>query len=180
MKVIETELPGVMIIEPQVFGDARGFFVETFQVERYRKVVGIEMPFVQDNQSRSAHGVLRGMHSQRLRPQGKLVRVTRGEVFDVAADIDPNSSTFSRWVGVTLSESNHRQLWVPPGYVHGFVVLSDTADFAYKCTDYYDPSSEYGVVWNDPQLAIDWPIKSPTLAERDARLPSLAQLSSKA
>jgi dTDP-4-dehydrorhamnose 3,5-epimerase len=176
MKVIETQLPGVRIIEPRVHGDSRGFFVETFQAERYRTDAGIELPFVQDNHSRSGRGVLRGMHSQRKRPQGKLVRVARGAVFDVAVDIDPRSATFGKWVGVTLSDENCRQFWVPPGYAHGFVVLSDVADFEYKCTDYYDPSDEVGVMWNDPDVGIVWPLDDPLLSAKDQRLPSLAQL----
>jgi dTDP-4-dehydrorhamnose 3,5-epimerase len=176
MKVIETQLLGVRIIEPRLHGDSRGFFVETFQAERYRLDAGIDLPFVQDNHSRSGRGVLRGMHSQRKRPQGKLVRVARGAVFDVAVDIDPRSPTFGKWVGVTLSDENCRQLWVPPGYAHGFVVLSDVADFEYKCTDYYDPSDEVGVMWNDPDVGIVWPLEDPLLSAKDQKLPSLAQL----
>jgi len=176
MKVTETALAGVRIIEPRVFGDARGFFLETFQAERYRQEAGIELPFVQDNHSRSRRGVLRGLHSQSTNPQGKLVRVARGEVFDVAVDIDPASDTFGRWVGVTLSDSNHLQLWIPPGYAHGFLVLSETADFEYKCTDYYNVNAETGVLWNDPELGIDWPIKDPQLSRKDEALPSLAQI----
>ena len=176
MKVIETQLPGVRIIEPRVHGDSRGFFVETFQAERYRREAGIELAFVQDNHSRSGRGVLRGMHSQRSRPQGKLVRVARGEVFDVAVDVDPRSATFGKWVGVTLSDENCRQFWVPPGYAHGFVVLSEIADFEYKCTDYYDPGDEIGVMWNDPDVGIDWPLQNPLLSAKDQKLPSLAQL----
>lgn len=176
MKVIETQLPGVRIIEPRVHGDSRGFFVETFQAERYRHEAGIDLAFVQDNHSRSGCGVLRGMHSQRRRPQGKLVRVARGKVFDVAVDIDPRSATFGRWVGVMLSDENCRQFWVPPGYAHGFVVLSEVADFEYKCTDYYDPSDEVGVMWNDPDVGIDWPLQNPLLSAKDQKLPSLAQL----
>jgi dTDP-4-dehydrorhamnose 3,5-epimerase len=177
VKVLDTELPGVRIIEPRIHGDGRGFFVETFQAQRYAELAGIDLPFVQDNHSRSRRGVLRGLHLQTRRPQGKLVRVARGEVFDVAADIDPSSPTFGRWVGVTLSDTNHRQLWVPPGYAHGFVVLSETADFEYKCTDYYDPAAETGARWDDPRLAIAWPIKDPILSDKDRRLPSLDELS---
>jgi dTDP-4-dehydrorhamnose 3,5-epimerase len=174
MNVIETELPGVLIIEPKRFGDDRGFFLETFQLERYREDAGISQPFVQDNHSRSRRGVLRGLHLQRMHPQGKLIRVARGEIFDVAADIDPASPTFGQWVGVTLSDTNHRQIWIKPGYAHGFVVLSELADVEYKCTDYYHPQSEIGVIWNDPDLAIAWPCEAPTLSERDRRLPKLA------
>lgn len=176
MNVIDTELPGVKIIEPRVFGDNRGFFVETFQAERYARAAGIQHAFVQDNHSRSRRGVLRGLHLQKRRPQGKLVRVASGEAFDVVADIDPASPTFGKWVGATLSDQNHRQLWVPPGYAHGFVVLSELADFEYKCTDYYDPESEAGAIWNDPRLAIAWPISDPVLSEKDKRLPTLAEI----
>ena len=176
MKVTSTNLPGVKLIEPAVHGDERGFFVETFQAERYLAAAVIALTFVQDNHSRSRRGVLRGLHLQTSRPQGKLVRVARGEVFDVAADIDPNSPTFGRWTGAVLSDRNHHQLWIPPGYAHGFLVLSEVADFEYKCTDYYDPQSEAGVIWNDPDLAIDWPNREPTLSAKDARLPRLAEL----
>jgi dTDP-4-dehydrorhamnose 3,5-epimerase len=176
MKVTETRLPGVVIIEPKIHGDERGFFVETFQAERYRREAGIELAFVQDNHSRSTRGVLRGMHSQKINPQGKLVRVARGEVFDVAVDINPRSKTFGEWVGVTLSDTNHRQFWVPPGYAHGFVVLSEIADFEYKCTDYYNPGAEIGVIWNDPQVGIEWPIENPRLSQKDSVLPTLAAL----
>ena len=177
LHVIQTALDGVLIIEPKSFGDARGFFLETFQAERYRELAGIDLPFVQDNHSRSTRGVLRGLHAQRVHPQGKLVRVARGEVFDVAVDINPTSKTFGEWVGVNLSDENHRQIWVPPGYAHGFVVLSDVADFEYKCTDLYYPEDEIGVIWNDPQVNIDWPIRDPVISEKDARLPTLDELS---
>jgi dTDP-4-dehydrorhamnose 3,5-epimerase len=180
VKVTETALPGVRIIEPRVFGDARGFFLETFQAERYRDEAGIALPFVQDNHSRSRRGVLRGMHSQAINPQGKLVRVARGEVFDVAVDIDPASKTFGKWVGVTLSEENHRQLWIPPGYAHGFVVISDYADFEYKCTDYYNAGAESGVIWNDPEVGIEWPIADVQLSKKDELLPTLAQIRARA
>lgn len=173
MKVLETDLPGVLIIEPHVFGDERGFFLETFQAERYQRDAGITLPFVQENQSRSARGVLRGLHAQGSRPQGKLVRVSRGEVFDVAVDIDPASPTCGRWVGVTLSDKNQRQVWIPPGYAHGFLVLSEVADFAYKCTDYYCPGDEVGIRWDDPTVGIDWPLTDPVLSDKDQRLPTL-------
>ena len=176
MNVIQTELPGVLIIEPRVIGDERGFFVETFQLERYRAAAGISLAFVQENHSRSQRGVLRGLHFQRKHPQGKLVRVARGEIFDVAADVDPASPSFGRWVGATLADGNQRQMWIPPGYAHGFLVLSEVADVEYKCTDYYHPQSETGVVWNDPELAIAWPGEAPMLSERDRRLPTLADL----
>lgn len=175
MKVIETVLPGVLIIEPKVFGDSRGFFLESFQAERYR-AIGIDLPFVQDNQSRSARGVLRGLHFQRSRPQGKLVSVSRGAVFDVAVDIDPASPTCGRHVAVELSDENHRQLWVPPGYAHGFCVLSEVADFQYKCTDYYSPEDEGGLIWDDPEVAVPWPIEQPLLSAKDQAHPTLRQL----
>lgn len=175
MKVIQTALPGVLIIEPKVFGDQRGFFLESFQVERYRQV-GIELPFVQDNHSRSPRGVLRGLHLQRTRPQGKLVSVSRGAVYDVAVDIDPSSASFGRHVGVEISDDNHRQLWIPPGYAHGFCVLSDVADFQYKCTDFYFPDDETGLLWNDPDVLIPWPIESPTMSDKDQKLPRLRDL----
>lgn len=174
--VHETALPGVLILEPRMFGDARGFFLESFQRERYRELAGIEAEFVQDNHSRSCHGVLRGLHAQRRRPQGKLVRVSRGCVFDVVVDIDPGSPTFGGWVGVELSDENHRQCWVPPGYAHGFLVLSEIADFEYKCTEYYDPADEIGVLWNDPDIGIEWPLGDPLLSAKDAALPRLAAL----
>jgi len=174
MNVIETDLPGVLIIEPKVFGDSRGFFLESYQKQRYAEA-GMEYDFVQDNQSRSQRGVLRGLHFQVKKPQGKLVSVSRGEVFDVAVDINPASDTFGKYVGVSLNEDNHRQLWVPPGYAHGFVVISDTADFQYKCTDYYDPSDEAGIIWNDSQVAIDWPVNNPVLSDKDSILPTLAE-----
>ena len=175
MKITETKLSGVLIIEPKVFGDARGFFKETFQSERYREA-GIEYTFVQDNYSRSQKGVLRGLHFQITKPQGKLVSCPKGAVFDVAVDIDPESTTYGQYVGVELTEENHKQLWVPPGYAHGFCVLSETADFQYKCTDYYDPSDEGGVIWNDPDVAIEWPIVHPSLSSKDMLLPSLKEL----
>jgi len=178
MNVTETKLAGVLIVEPKVFGDARGFFKETFQAERCREA-GIEYTFVQDNYSRSQKGVLRGLHFQITKPQGKLVSCPKGAVFDVAVDIDPNSITYGQYVGVELTEENHKQLWVPPGYAHGFCVLSETADFQYKCTDYYDPSDEGGVIWNDPDVAIEWPIADPSLSNKDAILPTLAELNVK-
>lgn len=174
MNIIETVLPGVLIIEPRVHGDSRGFFQETWREDEYRKL-GIPA-FVQDNHSRSQRGVLRGLHAQRLRPQGKLVRVSRGAVFDVAADINPDSPTFGQYVGVELNDQSLRQFYVPPGYAHGFCVLSEEADFLYKCTDYYQPGDEIGVVWNDPTLAIAWPIQEPLLSPKDMALPTLQQL----
>ena len=179
MKVIETRLKDCMIIEPRVFGDERGFFLETFQAERYRDLAGIHLPFVQDNHSRSGCGVLRGLHFQKTRPQGKLVRVVRGEVFDVAVDIRPDSPSFGYWEGVVLSEENKRQLWVPPGFAHGFLVTSEFADFEYKCTDYYFPGDEAALRWDDPDLDIAWPAIAGaefTLSEKDAAAASYQQL----
>jgi dTDP-4-dehydrorhamnose 3,5-epimerase len=176
MNVIQTKLKDCVIIEPEVFGDHRGFFLETFQAERYREMAGITLPFVQDNHSRSAKGVLRGLHFQQTKPQGKLVRVVSGEVYDVAVDIRQDSPSFGQWEGVLLSEENKRQFWVPPGFAHGFVVLSDTADFEYKCTDYYDPGDEGSLIWNDPTLAISWPLASPTLSDKDSKAPTFVEL----
>ena len=176
MNVIQTNLSGVVIIEPKVFGDDRGFFLETYQKQRYQDLAGIKLDFVQDNHSRSAKGVLRGLHFQKTKPQGKLVRVVSGEVFDVAVDINPASSTYGQYEGVILSAENKRQFWVPPGYAHGFAVLSETADFEYKCTDYYDPSDEGCLLWNDPEVAIDWPLENPTLSEKDAAAPTLKMM----
>lgn len=175
MNVIQTQLPGVLIIEPNVFGDERGFFVECYQEPRYRDA-GIELPFVQDNHSRSQYGVLRGLHFQRNRPQGKLVRVTRGAVYDVAVDINPASATCGEFVGVELTADNHLQLWIPPGYAHGFCVLSDIADFQYKCTELYFPEEEGGLIWNDLDVNIPWPVDAPKLSDKDLRHPSLRTL----
>ena len=175
MQVRETALAGVLIIEPRVFADARGFLLESFQAERYRQI-GIDLPFVQDNLSRSGHGVLRGLHFQRRQPQGKLVSVSRGAVYDVAVDINPHSPTCGRFVGVELNDDNHRQLWIPPGYAHGFCVLSASADLHYKCTALYDPQDEGGLLWNDPDLRIDWPLSTPLLSAKDCHNPTLQQL----
>ena len=176
MNVIKTKLKDCVIIEPRVFGDERGFFLETFQADRYVDLAGISLPFVQDNHSRSSKGVLRGLHFQKTKPQGKLVRVVRGEVYDVAVDLRSGSATYGQWEAVILSEENKTQFWVPPGFAHGFVVLSETADFEYKCTDYYDPSDEGSLLWNDPNLNIPWPIDNPKLSEKDANAPLLADL----
>ena len=176
MKVSHSKLKGCVIIEPRVFGDERGFFLETFQTVRYQQEAGIDLAFVQDNHSRSARGVLRGLHFQKTKPQGKLVRVVRGEVYDVAVDIRKGSATFGEWEGVILSEDNKKQFWVPPGFAHGFVVLSDTADFEYKCTDYYDPSDEGSILWNDPDLDIPWPIANPVLSTKDQSAKRLVDL----
>jgi dTDP-4-dehydrorhamnose 3,5-epimerase len=176
MKVTTTAIEGVLIIEPKVFGDERGFFLESFNQRAFNEAVGHTVDFVQDNHSRSAKGVLRGLHFQRPpHAQGKLVRVTQGSVFDVAADTRPDSPTFGRWVGVELSGANHRQMWIPAGLAHGFLVTSDSADFLYKTTDYYRPESEGSVRWDDPDLAIAWPLDGITLAlsAKDAAAPTL-------
>mgnify|MGYP001177878407 FL=1 len=176
MKISHSKLKGCVIIEPHVFGDERGFFLETFQAVRYEQVAGIDLPFVQDNHSRSAKGVLRGLHFQKTKPQGKLVRVVSGEVYDVAVDIRKGSATFGEWEGVILSEDNKKQFWVPPGFAHGFVVVSAAADFEYKCTDYYDPSDEDSILWSDPDLGIPWPIANPVLSNKDESANCLVDL----
>lgn len=169
MNVIDTNIYDVKIIEPKVFGDERGFFLETFSEERYRNLLNIQDVFVQDNHSRSSKGVLRGLHFQRNNPQGKLVRVVRGEVFDVVVDIRKDSPTYGHYASVILNEDNKKQFWVPAGLAHGFLVLSDFADFEYKCTNYYDPSSEGCILWNDPDLNIQWPSNiKPLLSKKDA------------
>lgn len=168
MRVIPTSIPDVLIFEPNVFGDQRGFFFESFNDRLFEQLTGLKRNFVQDNHSRSAKNVLRGLHYQVKHSQGKLVRVTEGEVFDVAVDIRKGSPTFGKWVGEVLSAENKRQLWVPEGFAHGFVVLSDVAEFLYKTTDYWYPEYERSIIWNDPDLAIDWPInKEPLLALKD-------------
>ncbi len=177
MKVIQTKLADCVIIEPKVFGDDRGFFLETFQADRYREQAGIDLPFVQDNHSRSRKGVLRGLHFQKQNPQGKLVRVVSGEVFDVAVDIRQGSPTFGQWEGVVLSADNKRQFWVPPGFAHGFLVLSEVADFEYKCTDYYNPQDEGAIAWNDAEIGIAWPALEGAEIQpsnKDASAPTLA------
>ncbi len=169
MNIIKTDLRDVLIIEPKVFGDERGFFFESFNQKRWRELTGLEKTFVQDNHSRSARNVLRGLHYQIQQPQGKLVRVIRGSVFDVAVDIRRSSSSFGRWMGVELSEENRRQLWIPEGFAHGFLVLSGSAEFLYKTTDYWAPQYERTIAWNDPDLTIAWPLTSPPLlSEKDA------------
>jgi dTDP-4-dehydrorhamnose 3,5-epimerase len=175
MKVTETAIPGALLIEPKVFGDSRGFFLETFHAARYAEA-GISGPFVQDNHSHSAKGVLRGLHFQKQYPQGKLVYVTSGTVFDVAVDIRKESASFGKWVGVILSADEHKQFYVPPGFAHGFCVLSDRADFHYKCTDYYHPEDEASLRWNDPAIGIEWPLTNPTLSTKDANAPYLKDL----
>lgn len=176
MNVRPTAIAGVLVIEPKVFGDERGFFLESFNQRQFDQAAGAAFSFVQDNHSRSARGVLRGLHYQLGEDaQGKLVRVTHGSVFDVAVDIRPQSSTFGRWVGVELSAANHRQLWIPPGLAHGFMVTSESADFLYKTTAYYAPSAERSLRWDDPALAIDWPLvgTAPVLSGKDAAAPGL-------
>jgi len=172
MEIRSTGLPGVVLIEPDVFGDPRGFFLEYFNQPRFREN-GLDVSFVQVNHSRSARGVLRGLHYQLRQPQGKLVQVVSGEVFDVAVDIRTGSPTFGQWVGEILSDSNHRQLFVPPGFAHGFCVLSDSADFVYLCTDVYCPGDEYGIAWNDPALNIAWPGENFSLSNKDLGWPTL-------
>ncbi|GAB6068104.1 dTDP-4-dehydrorhamnose 3,5-epimerase [Methylothermus subterraneus] len=166
MKVLKTPLEGVLLIEPDVYGDARGFFMETWNLKRYREA-GIRAHFVQDNLSLSRQGILRGLHYQWPHPQGKLVQVLRGAVFDVAVDIRKGSPTFGRWVGYELSEANHRQLYIPEGFAHGFCVLSPEALFAYKCTDFYHPEAEHSLRWDDPELRIAWPVAAPILSVKD-------------
>lgn len=171
MKIIDTEIPDVKIIEPAVFGDERGFFMETWNQNKFENHV-CKRQFVQDNHSKSAKGILRGLHYQVENTQGKLVRVVTGEVFDVAVDMRKNSDTFGKWVGVYLSADNKRQLWIPEGFAHGFYVTSKCAEFVYKCTDYYNPASEYSLMWNDPDIGIEWPIaagEQPLLSEKDKK-----------
>ena len=178
MKVTRTAIDGVLILEPRVFGDERGFFLESYNQKAFDEAVGFEARFVQDNHSRSARGVLRGLHYQRPpHAQGKLVRVTQGSVFDVAVDIREGSPTCGQWVGVELSAENHKQMWIPPGLAHGFLVTSDSADFLYKTTDYYAPQSEGCIRWDDPALAIEWPLHgtAPAISAKDAAAPGWKQ-----
>jgi dTDP-4-dehydrorhamnose 3,5-epimerase len=170
MDIVPTPIDGVLLIRPKVWRDARGFFVETWQLERYREA-GVALPFVQDNYSSSAYGILRGLHFQRSHPQGKLVHVSAGAVFDVAVDIRPGSPTFGKWYGTVLSEENQHQLWVPPGLAHGYCVISEHAGFQYKCTEIYHPDDEGGLRWNDPDIGIAWPVKEPFLSAKDADAP---------
>ncbi len=168
MKITCTTIADVLVIEPRVFGDARGFFYESFNQKAFNQATGLSLNFFQDNHSRSAKGVLRGLHYQIKQPQGKLVRVVRGAVFDVAVDIRKGSATFGKWVGMELSEDNHKQLWIPAGLAHGFLVTSDTAEFLYKTTDYYAPEHERCIAWNDPDIAVDWPLTMPpSLSAKD-------------
>ena len=176
MKVTESGIKGVYTIEPDVYIDDRGFFMETFHRERYRKLLGINLDFVQDNISRSSKNVLRGMHFQRNYPQGKIIKVSRGEILDVIVDLRKDSPTYGTWESFKLSEQNKLQVWIPPGFAHGFLVMSDSADFEYKCTEYYHPEDEHCLMWNDPEVAIDWPINDPILSEKDKRGLSLKDL----
>jgi dTDP-4-dehydrorhamnose 3,5-epimerase len=175
MKFLPTGLPGVLLIEPDVFKDPRGFFLETYHERKYAEG-GIAGPFVQDNHSYSSRGTLRGLHAQRTKPQGKLVRAVEGEMFDVAVDIRQDSPTFGKWVGFALSGENFRQLWIPPGFAHGFCVLSERVHVEYKCTDFYDKADEITVAWNDAAIGIAWPVEAPTLSARDAAAPRLAEM----
>ncbi len=175
MEFIRSEIPDVILVEPKVFRDERGFFLETYHAEKYREG-GIDVEFVQDNHSRSRRGTLRGLHSQIEHPQGKLVRAIQGTIFDVAVDVRRGSPSFGRWVGYELSAENFRQLYIPVGFVHGFCVLSDTAEVEYKCTDIYCPEGELSVIWNDPEVAIEWPISDPVLSDKDAQNPRLAEI----
>ena len=178
MEITETELDGVVILEPDVYGDERGFFLETYRRSSFEEA-GIAAPFVQDNHSRSRRGVLRGLHYQLVQSQGKLVRCVRGEIYDVAVDIRTGSPTFGEWTGVRLDDQRHRQLYVPPDFGHGFLVLSETADVVYKCTDYYHPDSEAGIAWDDPEIGIEWPVDEldgpPTVSDKDGKWPVLSK-----
>ena len=179
MNVIQTAIPDLLILEPKVFGDARGFFMESFNAKAFQAATGLDVNFVQDNHSRSAKGVLRGLHYQIEQAQGKLVRVVRGSVFDVAVDLRRSSATFGQWVGVELSEENNRQFWIPPGFAHGFLVTSDSADFLYKTTDYYAPQFERSLAWNDPTVGVEWPLHlldgAPLLSAKDVAGKVLAE-----
>jgi dTDP-4-dehydrorhamnose 3,5-epimerase len=168
MTLIPTEIPDIRLIQPKVYEDARGFFLESYNQAAY-EAIGIMGPFVQDNHSRSQKNALRGMHAQLRRPQGKLIRVIHGEVFDVVVDLRRNSATYKKWAGFVLSDRNFQQCYIPPGFAHGFCVLSDTAEFEYKVTDYYDPESELHLIWNDPEIGIRWPISDPILSAKDAQ-----------
>lgn len=175
MNVLITKLSGVVIIEPKVFGDSRGFFKEIYHQPRYKEF-GIEAEFVQDNYSRSSRGVLRGMHFQKTKPQGKLIQCLRGEILDVVVDINKKSPTYGEYFSIELSDGNHRQLYIPPGYAHGFCVVSEIADISYKCTDVYDPSDEGGIAWDDPDVGIQWPLNNPLLSAKDLEHPQLKDL----
>ncbi|MES2998390.1 MAG: dTDP-4-dehydrorhamnose 3,5-epimerase [Pseudomonadota bacterium] len=176
MNIIQTPLKGLMLINPKKFLDERGFFLETFQAKRYQSMLQLDICFVQDNLSRSCKNVLRGLHYQLQQPQDKLVTVITGSVFDVVADIRKNSATFGQWFGTVLNDENHHQLFIPKGFAHGFCVLSDSADFHYKCSDYYNPSAELGILWSDPSLAIHWPLQTPVVSTKDSNYPCLKAL----
>ena len=176
MNVLQTAIPGLLILEPKVFGDSRGFFMESYNAKAFQDATGLDVNFVQDNHSRSGKGVLRGLHYQIEQAQGKLVRVVRGSVFDVAVDLRKASPTFGKWVGVELSEENHRQFWIPPGFAHGFLVTSESADFLYKTTDYYAPQFERSLAWNDPTVGVVWPLEGePLLSAKDVAGKGLAE-----
>jgi len=175
MKIETTNLTGVLVITPEVFSDSRGFFLESFSAKKYKEN-GINFDFVQDNISRSSKGVLRGLHFQKANPQGKLVSCLRGAVFDVAVDLRKDSNTFSNYFAIELTDTNHKQLWIPPGFAHGFCVLSNSADFHYKCTSFYDAKDESGIIWNDPEINIDWPIDNPLISNKDRMLKKLSEL----
>jgi dTDP-4-dehydrorhamnose 3,5-epimerase len=175
MRFERTELPEVVVVEPDVFRDARGFFLETYHARKYREA-GVVGEFVQDNHSRSVRGTLRGLHAQSERPQGKLVRVLQGEIYDVAVDIRRGSPTFARWVGVRLSAENFRQCFIPAGFAHGFLVLTEVAEVEYKCTDFYEPASELHILWNDPEIGVEWPLAAPLLSAKDRSAKRLAEL----
>lgn len=179
MKIVETSLPGVVVIEPVVFGDSRGYFMESYHRQRYAEAGIAPDGFVQDNISQSRHGVLRGLHFQNPGSQGKLIYVLEGDVFDVAVDIRQGSPTFAKWTGERLSSVNKRQLYIPPGFAHGFAVLSETALFVYKCTTFYDPRAESGIAWNDTSIGIQWPIDSPMLSDKDRAMPTLSKIDKK-
>lgn len=176
LKFIETDIPGVMIIEPAVFNDDRGYFLETYHYNKYSEK-GLDITFVQDNHSHSVRGTLRGLHYQLNHAQGKLMYAVKGEIFDVAVDIRKGSPDFGKWTGVILSNKNKRQFYIPPGFAHGFCVLSDEADIIYKCTDFYAPDDEYGIIWDDPEINIDWPITDPNLSYKDSKFDSLSEIS---
>ena len=176
MQLIPTAIPDVLLLQPKVFSDERGYFLQSFQQQQYETLLARPLHFVQDNHSHSKQGVLRGLHYQIQNPQGKLVRVVRGAVFDVAVDIRQDSPTFGQWAGIELTEDNHKQFWVPPGFAHGFQVTSDSADFEYKCTEYYYPEDEACIRWDDQTLNIDWPLPQPVLSPKDATAPSFAEL----
>ena len=177
MEIVKTHIDGVLLIKPKVWGDQRGFFVETWQKDRY-EAAGIKFPFVQDNHSKSSYGILRGLHFQKKRPQGKLVSVSLGSVFDVAVDIRKGAPTFGKWYGVELTQENQWQLWIEPGLAHGFVVTSDVAHFHYKCTEFYCPEDEGAIRWDDPEIAINWPILDPELSKKDREAPSFKEYTS--